>query len=35
MASCYSSILCTAYNFVVALIFQKASQVLRDSCWPV
>lgn len=32
MAWCYSSILGTAYNFVVLLIFQKkkTSQVLHD-----
>lgn len=35
MAGCYSSILGTARNFVAALIFQKLSQVLRGSCWPV
>lgn len=32
MASCYSSILGTAYNFVVALVFQKPRQVLHGSC---
>lgn len=38
MAWCYSSILGTAYNFVVLLIFQKkkkkSSQVLHDFAWP-
>lgn len=32
MASCYASILGPAYNFLVALILQKPSQVSHESC---